>query len=139
MPAAGASYGEQTWTRAASAAVARLIQERKLARPVLVGHFLNGTQVAARVALEHPELVRALVLLCGSPRYEPLESTPNWPRGLTLAQKVAAVDRGLAPRWFKTVTRTTRWRATSPPPITRPTTRAADASPSSPTSRRCRS
>lgn len=107
MPAAGTSYGAQTWTRSAIDAVVRLIQERKLVRPVLVGHFLNGTQVAARVALEHPELVRALVLLCGSPRFEPLESTPQWPRGLTLEKKVAAVDGFLAPRWFKTVTRAT--------------------------------
>lgn len=104
MPPAGTSYGEQTWTRAATEAVTRLIRERKLAKPVLVGHFLNGTQVAAGVALAHPELVRALVLLAGSPRFEPLESTPSWPRDLTLAQKVAAVDGVLAPRWFKTVT-----------------------------------
>jgi pimeloyl-ACP methyl ester carboxylesterase len=107
MPPASTSYGDQTWTHAASEALARLIQERKLARPVMVGHFINGTQVAARVAIDHPELTRALVLLAGSPRYEPLEATPYWPKGLTLEQKVAAVDNGLAPRWFKTVTRKT--------------------------------
>jgi len=107
MPKAGTSYGDQTWTRAATEAVFRLIQERKLKRPVLVGHFLNGTQVAARLARDHPELVRALVLLAGSPRFEPVEATPYWPKGLTLDKKVAMVDTGLAPRWFKTVTRKT--------------------------------
>jgi len=107
MPPQGASYGDQTWTRAATEAVARLIRERRLDRPVLVGHSLNGTQVAAGVAIDHPELVRALVLLAGTPRFEPVEATPYWPKGLTGEKKVALVDNGLAPRWFKTVTRAT--------------------------------
>lgn len=107
MPPAGTSYGEQTWTNAAVEAVARLVQERGLKRPVLIGHFVNGTQVAARVALVHSDLVRALVLLAGTPRYEPVADTPYWHRGLTLEQKVAAIDNMLAPRWFKTVTRKT--------------------------------
>lgn len=107
MPPAGTSYGDQTWTRAATDAVVRLIQERRLRRPVMVGHYLNGTQVAAQVAIDHPELVSGLILLAGSPRYEPVEASPNWASGLTLQQKVPMVDKGLAPRWFKTVTRTT--------------------------------
>ena len=71
MPPAGTSYGDQTWTRAATGAVVRLIKERRLRRPVLVGHFVNGTQVAAQVAIDEPALVRGLILLAGSPRYEP--------------------------------------------------------------------
>jgi pimeloyl-ACP methyl ester carboxylesterase len=107
MPPAGTSYGDQTWTRAAIEAVVRLIRERRLKRPVLVGHFLNGTQVAAQVAIDHPELARALVLLAASPRFEPVEPTPYWPKGLTLEKRVALVDGSFAPRWFKTVTRKT--------------------------------
>jgi pimeloyl-ACP methyl ester carboxylesterase len=107
MPPPGTSHGDQTWTRAAAAAVVRLIKERRLRRPVLVGHFINGTQVAARVAIDPSVRARGLVLLAGSPRYEPLEATPYWPKGLPLEKKVAMVDSGLAPRWFKTVTRTT--------------------------------
>jgi hypothetical protein len=48
-----------------------------------------------------------LILLAGTPRYEPVQPTPYWPKGLSVDQKIAAVDRGLAPRWFKTVTRST--------------------------------
>src|SRR5262249_20624795 len=107
MPPAGTSYGAQTWTRGAITAVESLIAQKKLVRPVLVGHFVNGTQVAARIALEHPESARALVLLAGSPRYEPTEASPYWPKDMTLEQKVTAVDTFLAPRWFKTVTRKT--------------------------------
>ena len=107
MPPPGTSYGDQTWTRAATEAVVRLIKERGLKKPVLVGHSLNGTQVAAQVAIDHPELVRALVLLSGSSRYEPVTVTPYWPKGLRPDQKVAMVDGGLAPRWFKSVSRET--------------------------------
>jgi pimeloyl-ACP methyl ester carboxylesterase len=107
MPAAGASYGDQTWTRGAIAAVEALIRDRKLRRPVLVGHFINGTQVAMRIAIDHPEMVRAVVLLAGTPRYEPVSASRFWPKNLTLEQKVQAVDRFSAPRWFKTVTRET--------------------------------
>jgi pimeloyl-ACP methyl ester carboxylesterase len=116
MPPAGTSYGDQTWTRAAADAVVRLIRERRLERPVLVGHFVNGSQVTMRVAVEHPELVRSLVLLAGTPRYEPVKDQRFWPRNLTLEQKVKAVDQFMAPRWFKTVTRETwnknNWKAT---------------------------
>lgn len=107
MPPAGTSYGEQSWTRDAAEAVARLIRDRGLRRPVLVGHFINGTQVAMRVARDHPELVRGVVLLAGTPRFEPATVMPFWPRDLSLDRKVAMVDRVLAPRWFKTVTRAT--------------------------------
>ena len=107
MPAEGTSYGDQTWTREAIDAVVKLIGEKRLDRPVLVGHYINGTQVAMRIALEHPELVRAVVLLAGTPRFEPVKASRFWPRDLTLEQKVRAVDQFSAPRWFKTVTRET--------------------------------
>jgi pimeloyl-ACP methyl ester carboxylesterase len=107
MPASGTSYGDQTWTRSATDAVVKLIREKKLDRPVLVGHFINGTQVAMRIALDHPEMVRAVVLLAGTPRFEPMTPSRFWPKNLTLEQKVQAVDRFSAPRWFKTVTRDT--------------------------------
>jgi len=107
MPAAGTSYGEQTWTLASVEAVAALIRERKLKRPVLVGHYLNGTQVAAEVATRHPELARALILMAGTALYEPTKPSRFWPSGLTVEKRTAMIDQFMAPRWFKTVTRQT--------------------------------
>jgi pimeloyl-ACP methyl ester carboxylesterase len=107
MPPPGTSYGDQTWTREAVDAVVELVRQKALDRPVLVGHFINGTQVAMRIALDHPAMVRAVVLLAGTPRFEPVTPSRFWPKNLTLDQKVQAVDRFSAPRWFKTVTRET--------------------------------
>ncbi len=104
MPPPGTSYGDQTWTRQAVEAITRAIRMRGLDRPVLVGHFVNGTQVATRIAVEHPELIRALVLMAGTPRYEPVRDGRSWPRGMQVERKIVAVDSVLAPRWFKTVT-----------------------------------
>ena len=107
MPPPGTSYGANTWTNAAIGAVSALIDERKLDRPILVGHFINGTQVAMQLALAHPERVAGVVLLSGTPRFEPAATTQWWPKNLTLEQKIKAVDQFSAPRWFKTVTRAT--------------------------------
>src|SRR5262249_39543176 len=107
MPPPGTSYGAQTWTQECVDAIASLIRERRLRNPGVVGHFINGSQVAMRLAIDHPDLVRSVVLLAGTPRFEPLRSGRSWPKNLTLEQKVRAVDLFIAPRWFKTVTRET--------------------------------
>lgn len=116
MPSPGTSYGDQTWTRASAEAIVRLIRDRRLRQPIMVGHYVNGSQVAMQVAVTHPELVRAVVLLAGTPRYEPVQATRFWPKNLTLEQKVKAVDQFSAPRYFKTVTRETwdsnNWKPT---------------------------
>lgn len=54
-----------------SSTVASLVAERSLAPAVVVGHSMGG-KVAMRLALDRPDLVRALVVLDIAPRrYEP--------------------------------------------------------------------
>ncbi len=106
MPPPGTSYGEQTWTRGRPTR-----SSSSSARSGWTGRCCWGTSSTARrwpccIALEHPDVVRAVVLLAGTPRYEPVTARP-WPKGLTLEQKIQAVDRYSAPRWFRTVTRET--------------------------------
>jgi pimeloyl-ACP methyl ester carboxylesterase len=105
-PSETTSLGEQTWTNGAFAAIERLVKEENIQHPIVVGHWLTGTQLAVRYALAHPSDVKAVVLLAGAPRqfitdsaYAKYYSTPE--------RRVAAVDNYLAPRWFKTVTRET--------------------------------
>ena len=103
MPAPGTSYAERTWTLAASAAVAQLIEQEGLDRPVVVGHWLSGAQVALDLALDRPDLVRAAIAISGVPKFVPTSGSGMQEPG-SPALRARMVDRYLAPQWFKTVT-----------------------------------
>jgi len=105
-PAETTSFGEQTWTNAAVGAIEKLIKEENIQQPILVGHWIGGTQIALRLAMKHPGQIKAVVLLAGSarmvttdPAYAAYYATPE--------KRVASIDTFLAPKWFKTVTRET--------------------------------
>ncbi len=106
-PPEGTSFGEQTWTRGATAAIERLMTAEGIENPILVGHWLTGTQIALRLALDHPDRVAAVVLLAGSARWVSGQPSPEAPDDRPLEERVAGVDGYLAPQWFKTVTRET--------------------------------
>lgn len=105
-PPPGTRFEEQTWTNAAVAAVEGLMRDEGLNDVIVVGHWLTGTQIALRIAIERPERVRAVVLLAGSARYVTPEPDPDIPDTRPLEQRGASVDT-LADRWFRTVTRET--------------------------------
>lgn len=107
VPPAGTSFGEQTWTRGALAGIEQMIQDEALSRVVVVGHWLGGTQVALQLARRHPDRVEAVVLLAGSARWVAAQPDSSAPDDIPLAARAQRVDRALAPRWFKTVTRET--------------------------------
>jgi len=105
-PAESVSFGEQTWTNGALLAIENLMKQENIKRPIIVGHWLTGTQLALRLAMNHPEDVRAAIILAGSARMVSTDTT-RMPRNLPLERRVAGIDRYMAPRWFKTVTRAT--------------------------------
>lgn len=105
-PGAGVSFGEQTWTLGAVGAIERLIADEGLTDPIVVGHWIGGTQIALRLAMHNPDRVRAVVLLAGAARMVVADTAFARHYG-TPARRVASVDRFLAPRWFRTVTRET--------------------------------
>ena len=111
MPPDGTSYAAQSWTGAAEEAVARLIKAEGLNRPVVVGHFVVGTQLALRLALDHPDLVSGVVIVGGEPvRFTPSRRDTTGKTPADIAERIRGVDQYLAPRWFKTVTKRT-WDA----------------------------
>lgn len=65
----GNDYHQRSWVRSLAQGVVQLISERKLNRPVLVGHFLIGDYFALRLALDHQDLFSAVVLIDGNPNY----------------------------------------------------------------------
>jgi pimeloyl-ACP methyl ester carboxylesterase len=108
MPPAGTSYADATWMRAAEEAVARLIESDGLRKPIILGHFVIGTQIAMRLAVDHPNLVGGIVITGGEPmRYTPSRRDSTGKTLVTLEERVNGIDRFMAPRWFKTVTKQT--------------------------------
>lgn len=106
MPPPGTSYGEQTWTRGAYSALVNQIIDDGLKDVLVVGHWLSGTQIALWLAAEHPELVSGVIIVSGSTRFTPTDTT-RMPSHPALDFRIKGVDQYMAPRWFKTVTRET--------------------------------
>lgn len=108
MPAEGTSYGEQTWAKAAEEAIAKLIVEKKIRKPVVVGHFLQGTQIALRLAVDHPDKISSVIVISGEAvRGIPPRNDPSKLVFPPLDQRISFIDKIMAPQWFKTVTKKT--------------------------------
>jgi len=104
MPTEGPLYATTPWTRSAIAGIERLIEKEHLQRVTVVAHWALATQIALRLALDHPDRVDAVVLLGGALKsvYEAAPQMATW----TLEQRVRGVE-ALGLKWFKTVTRET--------------------------------
>ncbi len=105
-PPEGTSFGQQTWTNGTLAGLEALIAAEGIDDAIVVGHWLVGTQLAVRLAVKHPDTIRGVILLAGTPRwfvtdpqFEQFYGTPEL--------RVRSIDQWLAPRWFRTVTRET--------------------------------
>lgn len=106
LPPTTTSYAEQTWTNAAYNAIEQLIDAEKLDRPIVVGHWLTGSSLAVKLAVDHPDKIRGVILLAGVPCFVPTD-TLKYKLHPPLASAAIGVDRYMAPMWFRTVTRTT--------------------------------
>jgi pimeloyl-ACP methyl ester carboxylesterase len=99
------SFGKQTWSNAALVALEKLITDEKIKNPIVVGHWLTGTQLALQLALKHPDDVKAVVILSGSARLQLTDPKRN-EMMKDPEKRIAGADI-FAQRWFKTVTRET--------------------------------
>jgi len=63
----GLDYSKTPWTDALISAIVDLIEREKLDRPIIVGHHMHGDHYALRVGLEHPDKVRGVVVVAGTP------------------------------------------------------------------------
>lgn len=106
MPNEGASYGEYTWTKSAVEGIVSLIASKKLDKPIVVGHFITGTQVAIQLALEYPDKVGKLIIAGGDARFVLMWSGKAVE--YSLKSRIAYADKELA-EFYKKVSRDT-WR-----------------------------
>jgi pimeloyl-ACP methyl ester carboxylesterase len=104
MPPEGPHYAELSWTRSAVVAIEKLLEEEHLDRVTIVAHWALATQIALRLALDHPDRIDAVVLIGGVLKsyYESTPAMLTW----TAEQRSRFAD-GMGQRWFRTVTRQT--------------------------------
>jgi len=105
-PPENTSFGEQTWTNAAFEAIEKLIANEKIERPIIVGHWMTGPQLALRLALKYPAKIKAVILPSGSACFVTTD-TIKYPVHPPLEKRIIAQDKYMAPKWYKTVTRET--------------------------------
>jgi pimeloyl-ACP methyl ester carboxylesterase len=106
-PPESTSFSAQTWTNSALAGIEKLIADEHLQNIVVVGHWLVGTQLAARLAINHPEKVSAVVLLTGAPLANFATDTNYAKYYDTYEKRIATMDKFMGARWFKFVTQET--------------------------------
>lgn len=103
MPSEGTSYGEQTWSKATVDGLARLMDKEKMVKPVVVGHFVQGTQIALRLAEDYPDKVGGVIILGGPAKF--IVAMNGRVKDFPLDTMVAYTDRVTGPKWFKHMTR----------------------------------
>ena len=113
MPDTSVKYAEQTWTNGIVTGVLNLIEKEKLKNPIVVSHFITGTQVALTLALNHPDKIGKIIIIGGSPyRYYAGQKDGaynDWvnEKIYTPQQRAKLAEVFWAPKWFKTVTKKT--------------------------------
>lgn len=99
MPPEGTSYGEQTWNKGCIAGIVKLIEKEKIGKPIVFGHFVQGTQIALRLAIDYPDKVSGVVILGGPAKM--VMAVGDRVRDFPLDTMVMFTDRFTGPKWFK--------------------------------------
>lgn len=103
MPPEGASYGEQSWNKGVIMGILKLIDKEKLQKPVIVGHFTLGTQLALRIAIDYPEKVGGVIIIGGQAKFIGVINgkTADYP----LDKLILSADTYTGPKWFKHISK----------------------------------
>lgn len=105
MPPGESKYADTPWTRSCIRAIEKLLDKEQMDRVTIVAHWALASQIALRLALDHPDRVEAVILIGGPLKvyYEgPGTSMLSWN-----AEQRSKFVEGMSSSWFKTVTRRT--------------------------------
>jgi pimeloyl-ACP methyl ester carboxylesterase len=105
-PPESVSFGQMPWTIGAFNAIEKLIENEKIENPIVIGHWMTGTQLALRLALKYPDKIKAIIIPSGYACFVMTDTSVYKPHP-PLEQRIAGIDRYMIPKWFKTVTRET--------------------------------
>lgn len=101
MPAVDTSYGDQSWNKGVEEGLIKLINKEKIERAIIAGHFVQGTQLALRMAIDYPDKVSGVIILGGPAKFILIEK--GEPKEYPLKNTVYYIDKYTAPNWFKSI------------------------------------
>lgn len=99
MPPDSTSFGEQSWNIGVLAGIVKLIDKENLRKPIIVGHFVQGIQLAVMMAVNFPEKVGRLILIGGPAKFIAAMNGNiiDHPKD----KMILITDKYTAPTWFK--------------------------------------
>lgn len=99
MPDSSVSYGSQTWSKGVIEGIIKLIESEKIKKPIIVGHFTLGTQLALRMAIDYPTKISGVIVLGGQAKFIAIQNgkTVDYP----LKSMIIGTDKYSAPLLFK--------------------------------------
>lgn len=103
LPPAGTSFGEQIWNKSALDGIAKLVTSEKISKAIIVGHFVQGTQLALRMAIDYPDLVKGVIILGGPAKFILINN--GKPIEYPLPGMINYIDKVTAPNWFGTISK----------------------------------
>ena len=105
LPSPQVSYADPAWTHRLEQDVERIMQTKRLSKPIIVTHGFPGSWVAHDLAARHPELIAGVIDVCGIPvQAFPSPKDPTGKKPAIPAERVAYVDEAWSKKWFKYVT-----------------------------------
>lgn len=79
--------------------IIKLIVKENMEKPIIVGHFVQGAQLAMRLAIDYPEKIGGAIILGGPAKY--ISVMGGLTRDFPLDTLKMFTDNFTAPRWFK--------------------------------------
>lgn len=115
MPDTSVKYDQLTWTNGIVTGILNLIEKEQLNKPIIIAHFVTGTQVGFNLSINHADKIGKVIIIGGAPyRYYATPRNNNWndldweqEKKLTAEQRSFITESWIAPKWFKTVTKKT--------------------------------
>lgn len=95
------SYGKQSWNNGVVQGLVKLIEKEKIRKPIIVGHFTQGTQLALRLAAEYPEKVGGVITLGGPAKFISVRGSAV--KEFPLDTMIIFTDKYMSPQWFKSM------------------------------------
>jgi pimeloyl-ACP methyl ester carboxylesterase len=105
MPTADTSFGKQYWNKGVIEGVLKLMAKEKIEKPIIVGHFTQGTQLAMRMAIDYSDKVSGVIILGGPAKFIVVDK--DGPKQYPLQGMISYIDKYTAPGWFRIISKKT--------------------------------